>query len=238
MIESVGIDQRIKVLKKERTARKLAVHTVRRHAPHRTPGLLRIEPSPLDASSSLKRTEKRDQVGFLLLGKTQAETPVVEIHYVLQACRRAVVKIRCARSQAAQNRSLGLADVGTFARDHGSSRIGDAEYFAGRPADKGIDRQAAGIERSQRREVSDANVQRHGKRVVAGVGRVVASSAKAHDDLLIQGVIDSGYSGNRNHQRIEELLPSGNGFSRFFVRSGLRETGPIVEDSKGIGIER
>src|SRR5215469_13811187 len=111
MIESVGIDKRIKVLKKERTARKLAVHTLRRHAPHRTPRLLRIEPSPLDAFIAFTRTVTRDQVGFLLLSKTQVETPVVEIHYVLQAGRRAVVKIRCARSQAAQYRSLGLADV-------------------------------------------------------------------------------------------------------------------------------
>src|SRR5215471_21813441 len=103
MTEGVAIGKRIQILKKERTARKLAVHTVRRRAPHRTPGLLRIEPCQLDASSSLKRTEKRDQVGFLLLGKTQVETPVVEIHNVLQAGGRAVVKIGCARSQAAQN---------------------------------------------------------------------------------------------------------------------------------------
>src|SRR4051812_47068717 len=75
----------------------------------------------VEASRVSERTQKRNQIELLLIREPDAETSIVEVNDVEQRGCPAVVEIRCARRQSAQDRSFELADVGTGAADHGAA---------------------------------------------------------------------------------------------------------------------
>jgi hypothetical protein len=58
-----------------------------------------------------ERLEEAHQIEFLLIGETDGEAPIVEIHHVEQAWGRTVVEVRGARSQSTQHGHFALADI-------------------------------------------------------------------------------------------------------------------------------
>ena len=61
---------------------------------------------------------------LLLLGESSPEPLVVEIHRIQQCRGGAVVEVRRARRQSAQDGSLDLADVGALSRNDCTAWIG------------------------------------------------------------------------------------------------------------------
>ena len=67
----------------------------------------------------------------MLVGEADVETLIIKLHDICQCGGGAVVEIRRARRQAAQDRSLQLADIGAFASDQGAAGVGNLKYLPG-----------------------------------------------------------------------------------------------------------
>src|SRR5262245_10137998 len=110
--------------------------------------------------SHLQRPQKRNQVVLLAFRQTQVEAAIVEVHSIQQSSCRTVVEVWGSCGQCAQDRSLGLADIGTLAGNHGPPRVGGAKLLAGCLANQGVDRQTASVKRPKSRKIRDADVDR------------------------------------------------------------------------------
>src|SRR6516165_2451784 len=87
--------------------------------------------APLVRCDPSQRTLKRDEIGFLLVGEPDIEALVIELYDIAKRRCRAVMKIGRPRCQAAQDRPLHFADIGTLPGDRGTARVGDLEHLAG-----------------------------------------------------------------------------------------------------------
>src|SRR5260370_1817967 len=70
--------------------------------------------------------------------------------------------------------------------------------------------------------VSDADVEQPLRRNAAGVGSIVASSARTHDHWLIEVVIESGDSRNNHGPSVKECLSPATGVACSLQLSGRR----------------
>src|SRR5258706_12508459 len=124
-----------------------------------------------------QRIEKIDQILLLPLSESNAEPLVVEIHHIHQGRSGAVVKVRGACRQSAQDGTFDLANVGALAGNHCTARIGHHKSLPCKRtllALQGEDRQSRNIARWRTvgAGVGDAGVQGGLDRMMTEVGRV------------------------------------------------------------------
>lgn len=86
----------------------------------------------LQLREQLESGQKCDEVRFLLRCQDQAEAVFVKMHDVQQSLCGAIMEIRRARSQPAQDRAFDLADMVELAVDQSLAEIRRSFAVAGR----------------------------------------------------------------------------------------------------------
>lgn len=111
----------------------------------------------------LQSCEKCGQVNLLLRGQAQVEAMVIELNYITQPCRGAIMEIGCTGSEATKDWAFYFADICALAADEGTTEIGYLNGVSGGDALHGIDRKAGDIEWGKRRRGGSADRQGNGK---------------------------------------------------------------------------
>src|SRR4051794_6427992 len=88
--------------------------------------------------SRSQRAEERDQIGLLLVREADVESCVVEVDDGLEVGARAVVEVRGAGGEAAQDRALELADVLPAPGEQGAAGVGGGAHLAGGLVAQGV----------------------------------------------------------------------------------------------------
>ncbi len=217
----------------------------------------RVRPAPARPRRRVgsQRFEERGQLRLLGLGQVHVEAQIVELHHFAQRGGGAVVEVRRARRQATQDRSLPSREVGALARDEGAGRIRREHRARGdlgrachlkhrqvRHAQLGERRRNPGL-RLQTDRVAHADVERHGQRMIADVGRVVARGARAGNRVDTQRVVQAGHASDGERRGVEERLAGRDGRparspGRTVAFAGARPILPAREDGEDVRIER
>src|SRR5258705_11199578 len=158
----------------------------------------------------LQRPQESNQVRLLLIRQAQPEADIVEVDRVEECRGRAVVEVRGATGEAAQDGTLEAADVLPFAGDECPARVGHVLDVAGRLVAQPVGRHVADGKAEPVMytvtacgngdgRIGDPNIQRGWHRMVTGVRRVVARRAETEDgsveallEKTTEDVIDSG----------------------------------------------
>ena len=146
--------------------------------------------------------EKSDDILRFAFRQADIKARVVERHRIVQSRCRAVVEIWSAGREAAQDRTFDLADIGPLAGDEGTAGIGRFQRLARGFIDQGIKGQVGGPARS----IGQADVERHGDRVVADIGSIVAGGTSPVDQGRLQLVVETGDADDRDWLGIEKYL--------------------------------
>src|SRR6516225_1235155 len=82
---------------------------------------------PDSRAASSKRIEECDQIGFLLIRQSHAESPIVEVHGLVERAGGAIVEVGRTGCQPAEDRALDAVEVSTFAANQRLAWIGGVE---------------------------------------------------------------------------------------------------------------
>src|SRR5215510_3064745 len=162
------------------------------------------------------------EIGLLPLAELQVESAIVELDDGGQGGRGAVVEVRSAAGEPAENGTLDASDVLPEPGDECPSRVGHDLELTARLVPERVDGHVAhgqaelvvhaitavGDGHGRRH---DADVERRRDGVIAGMWSVVARRAGAENGgVEVAGpaevVVDAGHTTDRDRQRVEEVL--------------------------------
>src|ERR1700736_3355960 len=114
------------------------------------------------------------------------------------------MKIRSAAWESPQDWTFEPPDVLPKSSDQGTAGVRRGLDFVGNLVLQGNDREILYIERAI--HITHADVQRRGDGMVAHIGRIMTSAARAWDVDKLQVIVESGDPGNVNWFRVEQGL--------------------------------
>src|SRR5262249_7032240 len=167
--------------------------------------------------------KKRNEVGDLRVGQTDGETRVVELDDIGESRGRPVMKVRRARGEAPQNRTLELSDIAPLAGDERAARVSGLDRLTCRRVLERVQRQV----RSPARSIGQTNVEWCWHGVIAHVRRVVAGAAEAVDGLHAEHIVQSLHADDVDSPGVEKLLAASHRGARC-VAPSLTGLGAVV----------